>query len=325
MQLELNQVNWAFVSPFRIAYRTQTHAETVQVCLRDGPFVGRGEAMGVSYHGETVESMFKQLAGLSKEIVRGISREDLQSLLAPGGARNALDCALWDLEAKRTARHAWELAGLPSVAPLVTAYTLSLDSPKSMARVAAAALQYRLLKLKLDGTDDVERVAAVRDARPDVRIIVDANQSWTWQYMHDVTPKLAALGVELIEQPLPAGQDDALADFRSPVPLCADESCHTRLSLPSVSGKYQFINIKLDKTGGLTEALALARQAQQEKLKLMVGCMAGSSLSMAPAFIVGQCCTVVDLDGPLLSAADVPHGIRYEGSSMYPPEAALWG
>jgi L-alanine-DL-glutamate epimerase-like enolase superfamily enzyme len=325
MQIELSRVNWLFSSIFRIAYQVQTYAEAVQVSLREGPIVGRGEALGVSYHGETVDSMLAQIAGVANEIAHGISRDDLQSLLPAGGARNALDCALWDLEAKRTGRRVWELAGIGSVSPLVTDYTLSLDTPASMARAAAAVPQYTLLKLKLDGSGDVDRVAAVRVARPDVRIIVDANQSWKVEHLDEVIPKLAELGVELIEQPLPVGRDAALTGFRSPIPLCADESCQTRLSLPSVLGKYQFINVKLDKTGGLTEALALAREAQSQSLKLMVGCMAGSSLSMAPAFTVGQLCTFADLDGPLLCSTDVSHPIRYQGSRMYPPERALWG
>ena len=325
MQIELTRVNWPFSSPFRIAYRVQTCAETLQVSLRDGSLVGRGEAMGVSYQGETLDSMMEQIKDVSDQIARGISRDDVQSLLSPGGARNALDCALWDLEAKQAGRRAWQLAGMRSVTTLTTAYTLSLDTPDAMARAAAAARKYILLKLKLNGECDVDRVAAVRAVRPEVRIIVDANQSWEERHLHEVIPKLCSLGVEVIEQPLPVGKDDVLADFRSSVPLCADESCQTRRSLPSIIGKYQFINIKLDKTGGLTEALALAGEARGRKLKLMVGCMAGSSLSMAPAFTVGQLCSLADLDGPLLAAADVSHQIRYEGSLMYPPDAALWG
>ena len=325
MQVEFKRVEWPYISIFRIAYSEQTSADTVQVALRDGPLTGRGEALGVSYHGETVDSMLEGLAVVSKEIARGISRADLQALLPAGGVRNALDCALWDLEAKRLSKRAWELAGIQSVSAILTDYTLSLDTPEAMARAAAAARQYTLLKLKLGGNGDFERVAAVRLARPDARIIVDANQSWNEGDLHQLIPKLAELGVELIEQPLPVGKDDALAHFRSPVPLCADESCQTRLSLPLIVGKYEFINIKLDKAGGLTEALALAREAQAQNLRLMVGCMAGSSLSMAPAFIVGQLCTFADLDGPLLCRTDVPHSIRYEGSRMYPPEPSLWG
>lgn len=325
MQIEFNQVNWPFTSTFRIAYRAQTCAETIQVRIRDGTLIGRGEALGVSYHGETVDSMLAELRDLADKVEPGISRADLQHLLPAGGVRNAVDCALWDLEAKRVGRRAWEIAGVSSVGELLTTYTLSLDTAQSMAKAASAARQYRLLKLKLDGDGDLERVAAVRVARPDVRLIVDANQSWEERHLHDVIPKLAALGVELIEQPLPVGRDEVLKKFKSPVPLCADESCQTRLSLPSIVGKYDFVNIKLDKTGGLTEALALAREAQGRNLKLMVGCMAGSSLSMAPAFIVGQLCVFADLDGPLLASSDVAHPIHYEGSRMYAPEAVLWG
>ena len=325
MQVEINRVSWPFASTFRIANRELACVDTVQVTLREGSLIGRGESAGVWYHGETMDSMVQQIDALSKELARGLSRADLQSVMPPGGARCALDCALWDLEAKRAGQRAWDLAGIRSVSSLVTAYTISLDTPDSMARAAAAGRQYVLLKLKLDGNDDLKRVAAVRAARPEARIIVDANQSWNERHVHELIPKLAELGVELIEQPLPAGQDDVLAKFRSPVPLCADESCQTRLSLPSIVGKYQFINIKLDKTGGLTEALALAHEAKVRDLRLMVGCMCGSSLSMAPAFTVGQLCSFTDLDGPLLCSTDVPNPIRYEGSQMHSPAPALWG
>jgi L-Ala-D/L-Glu epimerase len=326
MQIEFRRVDWAFASVFRIAYRTQTHAETVYVELKDGPLSGRGEGLPIMYRGETIDSMLSQIASIERVLSSGITRADLQSLLPAGGARNAIDCALWDLEAKRAGCRAWELAGIAAIAPITTDYTLSLDTPASMAQAAASARTYSRLKLKLSGDDsDLERVAAVRAARPDVEIIVDANQAWNIQQLETLTPRFADLGVILIEQPLPAGQDDILTNVKSPVPLCADESCQTRLSLPSLIGKYQFINIKLDKTGGLTEALALARDARARSLKLMVGCMGGSSLSMAPAFIIGQLCSVVDLDGPLVSAADVPHPIRYEGDRMYAPTPALWG
>lgn len=291
----------------------------------DSKYTGRGEGLGVSYHGETVTSMLDQLSAVEGALAGGISRADLQLVLPPGGARNAVDCALWDLEAKRTGRRAWELAGVPTASALVTDLTLGLDDAESMSRAAYAARNYSRLKLKLSGTGDLERVAAVRAVRRDAEIIVDANQAWNERQLHELTPKLADLGVVLIEQPLPVGRDGALADFDSPIPLCADESCQTRLSLDSVIGKYQFINIKLDKTGGLTEALALAREAQVRNLKLMVGCMAGSSLSMAPAFVVGQLCKFIDLDGPLLLAKDVFHPILYQDDRMYPPGLALWG
>ena len=325
MLAEFRRVDWPFTSAFRIAYRVQTMAETVWVELTDGEFAGRGEALGVSYLGETADSLMAQLKAYKPALLSGLSREALQVHLPPGGARNAIDCALWDLEAKRTKHRAWQLAGIPTVNPLLTAYTLSMDSPVAMAQAASAARPYSLLKLKLAGEGDVERVAAVRQARPDVALIVDANQSWNERQLREFAPRLAQLGVQLIEQPLPVNQDDVLVDFESPVPLCADESCQTTDSLPSLVAKYQYVNIKLDKAGGLTEALRLAREAQAQHFKLMVGCMAGSSLSMAPAFIVGQLCSVVDLDGPLLAASDVPRAIRYDGGRMFPPEAGLWG
>jgi len=326
MRVEFHRVDWPFTSIFRIAYRVRTRVEAVRVELKDENLIGRGEASGVSYHGETVDSLLAQLAVVKMDLVNGISRTELQALLPAGGARNAIDCALWDLEAKRAGRRAWELAGIKSVSSLSTDFTLSLDTPEGMGRAAAAAREYSRLKLKLGGNDDVERVAAVRKARSDAEIIVDANQAWNERQLYEFTPQLVELGVKLVEQPLPVGKDDVLAGFESPIPLCADESCQTTESLPSVIGKYQYVNIKLDKTGGLTEALRLARAGQAAKLQLMVGCMAGaSSLSMAPAFIIGQLCSVIDLDGPLLSASDVPNAIRYEGSRMFAPEASLWG
>lgn len=325
MHVEIRRVDWPFVTPFRIAYEVRTHAETVLVELRQGDLIGRGEALGVSYHGETADTILAQLESVRHRCEAGLTRDELQSLLPPGGARNALDCALWDLEAKHSLQRAWQLAGMNAVRPLLTAYTLGIDTPERMSAAARAAQAYSLLKLKLSGEGDLERVRAIRAARPDVEIIVDANQAWNPTQLRELTPAFADLGVKLIEQPLAVGQDASLADFSSPVPLCADESCQTASSLADLVGKYQYVNIKLDKTGGLTEALRLARSAQAANLKLMVGCMGGSSLSMAPAFIVGQLCDVIDLDGPLLAAADIADGIRYEGSRMFAPEARLWG
>lgn len=325
MQVEFRRVDWPYAKPFRISYQVRSIAETVQIQLTDGPFVGRGEGLGVSYHKETVDSMLAQLETVKSALSRGISRAELASLLPAGGARCAVDCALWDLEAKRVGKRAWELAGIASVKSITSDYTLSLDSPTSMAQAAAAARQYSVLKLKLAGEGDLERVRAVRAVRPDAELIVDANQAWNERQLRQFTPEMAQLGVRLIEQPLPAGADEALLRFNSPVPLCADESCQTADSLPYLIGKYRYVNIKLDKTGGLSEALRLAREAEREGFKLMVGCMAGSSLSMAPAFIVGQLCDLVDLDGPLLSCYDVAHPIRYEGGRMSAPERALWG
>lgn len=325
MQVEFQKVDWPYASPFRIAYQVSTVAETVQVRLTDGPYVGRGEALGVSYHGETVTSMLEQLERVRSALCTGISREDLAFALPPGGARNAVDCALWDLEAKRIGKRAWELAGFPSLRRIGTDYTIGLDAPESIARIAASLRNYPILKLKLNGRDDLERVGAVRSIRPDAEIIVDANQAWTERQLRDWVPKLAELGVKLIEQPLPAGGDQALLSHEHNVPLCADESCQTTASLGELSGKYEYINIKLDKTGGLTEALRLAREALRQGFRLMVGCMAGSSLSMAPALIVAQLCDFADLDGPLLSVRDISPAIRYDGHWMNPPERSLWG
>lgn len=325
MHVDIHRVEWPYASIFRIASRAQVSAEGVQIGLRDGTLVGRGEGHGVFYHGETVESIHSQLESVKTELSRGISRAELQSLLPPGGARNAVDSALWDLEAKRAGRRAWELAGISSARPITSDFTLSLDTPDMMAQAAARCRSYHKLKLKLGGQDDMARVAAVRAVRPDVEIIVDANQAWTERQLGEFIPKLAEFRVKLIEQPLRAGQDGALANYDGPVPICADESCQTRESLPMLAGKYQFINIKLDKTGGLTEGLALAREAKARGFGLMVGCMSGSSLAMAPHFIIGQLCEFVDLDGPLLATTDMPYAIRYNGGTMSLPEKALWG
>lgn len=325
MQVEFLRLDWPYTGPFRIAYQVSTVAESVHVRLTDGPHVGRGEALGVSYRGETVDSILAELQAVKDRLCAGISRDQLLTLLPPGGARNAVDCALWDLEAKRTGKRAWVLAGVSAIRPIVTDHTIGLDTPEAMARAGAALSQYPVLKLKLCGEDDLERVLAVRAARPDAVLIVDANQAWTERDLHDLPPRFAQIGVKLIEQPLPVGDDDALLGYEPSVPLCADESCQATDSLSKLVGKYQYINIKLDKTGGLTEALRLAREAERQHFKLMIGCMAGSSLSMAPAFIVAQLCEFADLDGPLLSSCDVSPGIRYDGGRMYPPERLLWG
>lgn len=325
MQLRFRRADWEFIRPFRISYRTRTHAQTVVAQIESDGMIGRGEALGVSYRGETVESVLDELAAFAKQITLDVDRTTLQSMLQPGGARNAVDCALWDLEAKRQRTRAWHIAGLSVMRPLTTSFTLGIDAPEAMADAAAAAHRYPVLKLKMNGDADLERVTKVRAARPDAVLLVDANQAWSFRQLERIAPSLARLDVKLIEQPLPAGADDELATYRGPIPLCADESCQTRQSLPSVEGKYQFINIKLDKTGGLTEALLLADEASARGLRLMVGCMGGSSLSMAPAQVVGQRCELVDLDSPLLIKSDLEHAIRYDGPHMSPCGPALWG
>jgi L-Ala-D/L-Glu epimerase len=327
MRLEIERVTWPYAAPFRIASGlwNAAAAETVQVRLAEGSYAGRGEGLPVFYRGESVERMVWQLEGVRSQIEGGVSRKAALDLLPPGGARNALDCALWDLEAKRRGQRAWELAGVGSVISLRTAYTLGVDEPEAMAKQAGHAVQFPLLKLKLAGEGDLERVRAVRRARPDADLIVDANQAWNERLLRTLPLQFAQLGVRLIEQPVPVDEDELLLSLQSPVPLCADESCQTTESLPTIRGKYRYVNIKLDKTGGLTEALRLASTARALNFHLMVGCMAGSSLAMAPAFIIGQLCDVIDLDGPLLASRDVPHAIHYDGSLMSPPSAELWG
>jgi L-alanine-DL-glutamate epimerase-like enolase superfamily enzyme len=249
----------------------------------------------------------------------------LQSALPAGAARNALDCAFWDLQAKRAGKPVHELAGLPAPRPVVSAFTISLGTPESMAAAAAHAARRPLLKVKLGGDGDAERIAAVRIAAPTSELIVDANEAWNATNLQDNLAACAHAGVTLVEQPLPAGKDEALAAIRRPIPVCADESVHDRASLSSLAGKYDAVNVKLDKTGGLTEALALVAEAERLGLAVMAGCMVSTSLAMAPAMLIAQRARVVDLDGPLLLAKDRPHGLRYDGSLVYPPEPDLWG
>ncbi|MEM9664582.1 MAG: N-acetyl-D-Glu racemase DgcA [Bacteroidota bacterium] len=326
MTLTLTNEQWPVAGTFRIARGVQTQVPLLIAELRDGPHVGRGEAAGVNYHDETVASMRAQIEAVRTEVEAGLDRMALLDLLPAGGARNALDCALWDLEAKRTGTPAWQLAQQGPPDPLTTAYTISLDTPEAMAAKARAHATYRLLKVKL-GTaeDDVERIRLIREAAPEAALIVDANEGWTFEQVEAYAPALHELGVLLIEQPLPDGQDEALSAYRGPVPLCADESCQTSASLDALSPGYAYVNIKLDKTGGLTEAFHLLRAAQARNLGLMVGCMLGTSLGMAPAFLIGQHCRFVDLDGPLLQAKDRTPGIRYNGSTMHAPPPELWG
>ncbi len=280
--------------------------------------------MPYARYGESVETVAGAIEAMRPELAGGIDRDKLQRLMPAGAARNALDCALWDLDAKRAGRAAHELAGLPSPQPLVTAYTISLGSPDDMARAAKAAAR-PLLKVKLGGPGDAARIHAVRQAAPRAELIVDANEAWQ---ARDLAANLAACaeaGVTLIEQPLPAGQDSALAEVARPIPICADESVHDRASLAALAGKYDAVNIKLDKAGGLTEALALASEAERSGFGLMVGCMVSTSLAIAPALLLAQRARVVDLDGPLLLARDRPEGLRYDGSTVHPPVASLWG
>ncbi len=325
ISLGVKSESWPIEGSFTISRGSKTSVDVVVVELRDGEYVGRGESVPYARYGESCEAVIAQIKGLQSDLQNGLDRLALQQALPAGAARNALDCAFWDLQAKRTGKRAWALAGGQDLTPMITAYTLSLDTPENMHAAAQANAQRPLLKLKLAGPGDLARVEAVRKGAPNPQIIVDANEGWTAEIYQDLAPKLIALGVEMIEQPLPAGADEALAQMDRPIPVCADESCHDRSSLADIIGKYDMINIKLDKTGGLTEAIALRKAAEDAGLQIMVGCMLATSLAMAPALTVAQGVKVVDLDGPLLLQKDRPHGLSYEQGMVHPPEVALWG
>jgi L-alanine-DL-glutamate epimerase-like enolase superfamily enzyme len=297
----------------------------VTVELTDGAITARGEGAPYPRYGETADSVLEEIDDIRELVEGGGSREALRVQMRPGAARNAIDCALWDLEAKRTGRRAFEIAGRKRLDPLKTAYTLSLAEPEAMAAQAKANATRPLLKLKIGGPNDLARVEAVRAAAPKCRLIVDANEGLTLDDLKALAPQFARLGVMLIEQPLRAGDDGALEGYACPVPLCADESLHTRAELASCVGRYQAVNIKLDKAGGLTEALALKAEALALGFQIMVGCMVSTSLSMAPAMLVAQGAEFVDLDGPLLLAKDRQPGLTYVGSLVEPPKPELWG
>lgn len=316
--------HWELNAGFATSRETLFNIETLTVYLEDGEITARGEALGVDYFGETAQSISHQVMGIAGELESGLDRAALQSLLPPGGARNAVDCALWDLACKRQGVRAWELAGVDAD-PVTTLYTLSLDAADAMAREAHAQNAHSVLKLKLDDQAVTERLEAVRAARPDARLLIDANGAWDAELLERVGDTLARCEIDLLEQPLPRGGDEALAGLNYPVPLCADESCQHRGEVEALRGRYDAVNIKLDKTGGLTEALALAQEARGLGFKLMVGNMLGTSLAMAPAFLVAQDCAWVDLDGPLWQRADRANPIRYDGGVMSPPGATLWG
>ena len=322
----MRRESWPLAGVFRISRGARTVAHTVFVEIRDGAAAGRGECVPYARYGETVDSVVASIEGLRGELEAGLGREALAGAMAPGAARNAIDCALWDLEAKRSGRRAWESASEPSPDPVVTAYTLGIDEPDAMREAAARHAHRPLLKVKLDGDRVTERVAAVRAGAPDARLIVDANEGWTVETLRRSLSALAGLGVELVEQPLPAGADAALADTERAVPVAADESCHTRADLPALAGRYDVVNVKLDKTGGLTEALALRDAATAAGFGIMVGCMLATSLAMAPALLVAQGARFVDLDGPLLLARDREPGLDYHPDGRVdPPSPGLWG
>ncbi|HRK19270.1 MAG TPA: dipeptide epimerase [Hyphomicrobiaceae bacterium] len=319
LDLSAEVLSYPLRSAFTIARGSRTEAVVVAVSITDGTATGRGECTPYARYGETPESVLDAITSAP------LSRVELQTALPAGAARNAVDCALWDFAAKSSGHTVSALAGLPAIDSRATAYTLSLDTPDAMARAARANTDKPILKIKLGSPGDVERLNAIRAARPDARIIVDANEGWNLEILPAMFAAASGARVDLIEQPLPAGRDDALRDLPRPVPVCADESFHTRADLARIATLYDAVNIKLDKTGGLTEALAVRRQAQALGLRIMVGCMLGSSLAMAPAMLVAQDADWIDLDGPLLLAADTAPPIGYRGATMFPPSPELWG
>jgi L-alanine-DL-glutamate epimerase-like enolase superfamily enzyme len=309
---------------FRISRGSKTVAESIVVTISEGGSLGWGECVPYARYGESIESVTAQIEAARAAIEGGIDLQSLQELLPPGSARNAIDCALWDLRSRLSGHSVASFAGLDSpLGPVMTAFTLSLGEPHEMAEKAREFAHYPLLKLKLGGEGDLERVRAVRKATPRARLMADANESWQPGHLEAFLPEFARLGVELLEQPLPAGADDALLHYKSPVPLAADESCRDLTSIGDIRNKYEVANIKLDKTGGLTEGLALAEAARAAGMKIMVGCMVASSLSMAPGIVLAQSAEVVHLDGPLLLASDHDPSLSYEGAMLY-PDARVW-
>ncbi|MCG6904306.1 MAG: dipeptide epimerase [Rhodobacter sp.] len=321
MKIEVSTDSFRLAEVFAISRESRTVARVLTVRITQDGITGWGECVPYARYDETPESVTAEIEALAP----GFDRAGLQRLLPGGAARNALDCALWDLEAKRAGKRVWQLAGLDAPGPEITAFTVSLGTPENMRAAAAKQAHRPLLKVKLGTPDDMERLEAVRAGAPNPRIIVDANEGWSAEVYADLAPHLLRLGVSLVEQPLPAGADDMLAEIARPVPVCADESAHDRATLPDLKGKYDVVNIKLDKTGGLTEALALRRAVLAEGYGVMVGCMVGSSLAMAPAMLVAQGALVVDLDAPLLLAEDRQVPLKFDAAGVHPSTPDLWG
>jgi L-Ala-D/L-Glu epimerase len=325
IKLAVRIERWPIAGSFTISRGAKTEAVTVVAEVSSSGHIGRGECVPYPRYGETPEATLATLKPLRELLKRGLDRQALQAAMPAGAARNALDCALVDLEAKISGRRAWDLLGRPAPQACTTAYTISLGTPEAMAAATAKAAHRPLLKIKLGGEGDVARITAVRKAAPASELIVDANEAWTSDNLEQNLAACAEVGVTLVEQPLPAGKDEALAQIKRPLAVCADESVHDRASLDGLRGRYDAVNIKLDKTGGLTEALAMADAARALGFELMIGCMVATSLAMAPAMLLARQARFVDLDGPLLLARDRENGLRYDGSLVYPPEAALWG
>ena len=323
-QITVSEDSWRLKKAFQISREVHTHASVIVCELSDGKFTGHGEAAGVSYNGETIMSMRAEIERVSKQIADGISRDVLQKLMLPGGARNAVDCAMWDLESKRSGKTIWQLLDRQP-ASVTTVYTVGIDSSENMQKDAAKHNDWPIIKVKVGIGDPIEQIVAIRKGAPNSAIVVDANQAWTFNDLKRYTVDLKNLGVEMIEQPISAADDEVLRDYESPLPLCADESCATAADLDRIAGLYSMVNIKLDKSGGLTEAIIMASKAKSMGLELMVGNMLGSSLAMAPAFVIAQDCCYVDIDGPLLQMEDCDHAMHYEYGrvEVFVPE--LWG
>jgi L-alanine-DL-glutamate epimerase-like enolase superfamily enzyme len=322
--LTVRTERWPIAGTFTISRGSRTEAVVVVCEIRQGSAVGRGECVPYPRYGETVDGVAADIEAMIDPIDNGLDRQGLLSAMKPGAARNAVDCAMWDLESKLAGKRAWELARIASPKPLTTVYTISLGAPDEMAESARSCGRPHL-KIKLGGEGDADRLAAIRAAVPDATLVIDANEAWTVANLEKNLAVCERFGIAMVEQPLPAAEDGALKGIRRPLPICADESVHDRGSLEHLVGKYDAINIKLDKTGGLTEAFLLADAAQKLGFKIMTGCMVGTSLSMAPATLVAQGAFLVDLDGPLLLREDRPEGLRYDGSTVYPPTSSLWG
>src|SRR3984893_4661758 len=324
MQIEAREEIWPLKEVFRISRGSRTEAQVVVVTVTDGQHTGRGEAVPIKRYDQTVDSVLAQIEAIKRE--KSLERQSIQQLLPAGAARNALDCALWDLEAKISGRRACELANVPMVPEVETSFTISLDTPAAMAAAAEANASAPILKLKLGGDNvDLARVRAVRESAPAPRLLIDANESWSPAHYREIVPALKGLGVELIEQPFPADADEVLETLDHPVPVCADESCHTSGDLPRLTNRYEVLNVKLDKTGGLTEALRLSKRPREGGVKLLMGCMVCTSLGIAPARLLAGAADYVDLDGPLLLARDRNRRFAYHDGKICIPSRDLWG
>jgi len=324
LTVEVREEIWPLKKVFRISRGSHTEAQVVVVTVANDEHIGRGEGVPIKRYAQSVESVLAQIESIKAE--KKLDRQRLQQLLPAGAARNALDCALWDLEAKTSGKRVWELANVPIVLEVETSFTISLDTPEKMAAAAAVAAGLPILKLKLQGDDlDLARVKGVRESAPAARLLIDANESWSPEHYRKIVPELHELGVELIEQPFPANADKVLETLDHPIPVCADESCHTTADLRRLTNRYEMINVKLDKTGGLTEALRLCDRARDSGFKLLIGCMVCTSLGIAPARLLASNADLVDLDGPLLLGRDREHGLAYTNGRLALPSAQLWG